>query len=319
MRYFLLKFRVYTVLFLAIMILVPAATSKSADTLRFGVLPVVDTLPLWVGVAEGYFAKENIDLEMVAFQSALERDAALQAKQLDGYFGDLPNTILLIQSGQKIGIATTAFHTHPEHRMFALVTAPGSEIADLAQLKGHEVAISRATVIEYLLDRFLAAQNLPEDWVVKQEIKKMPIRVQMLLAGQVPAALLPEPLATLAETKGGKVLMDDRDLGTALTVLALNREKLAARPDLTRRFLSAYAKAVAAINDDPQKYKPVLTAKTRIPKPVENQYQIPRFPDVQLPSAEDVAAAQAWLARRGMQKGQLAYDAVVLDGAAPGN
>ena len=34
------------------------------------------------------------------------------------------------------------------------------------------------------------------------EIKKIPIRLQMLLSGQVTAALLPEPLLTLAETHG---------------------------------------------------------------------------------------------------------------------
>ena len=303
-------------LFLVIMIL-PGDAAHSADALRFGVLPVVDTLPLWVGIEEGYFAAENIELKMVPFQSALERDAALQAGRLDGYFGDLLNTVLLINAGQSLGIVCTAYHSHPGQRMFALVTAPGSEITDPEGLKGQAVAISRATVIEYLLDRFLAARSLPEDWVVKQEIKKMPIRLQMLLAGKIPAALLPEPLVTLAETKGAKALLDDRDLDASLTVLALKREPADARPDLAARFLKAYGAAVAAINGAPEKYKALLTAKTRVPKPVENQYQIPVFPEVKLPSPADVNAAQAWLIKRGMQQTPLAYEKIVLSAKTP--
>ena len=83
--------------------------------------------------------------------------------------------------------------------MFGIATAPGSGAMSPADLKGRQVAISRATIIEYLLDRIMAAEGFGPDHVAKLEIKKIPVRLQMLLADQVPAALLPEPLLTLAE------------------------------------------------------------------------------------------------------------------------
>lgn len=179
--------------------------ARAADTLRIGTLPVVDTLPLLVGQTENLFTRQDIQMELTPFQSALERDAALQAGKLDGYFGDLLNTVLLIRSGQNLKIVATAFHTHPRHRMFGIVASPGTGALTPAQLKGRQVAISRATIIEYLLDRIMAAEGYDPDYVEKLEIKKIPVRLQMLLADKVPAALLPEPLLTLAESRGAHV------------------------------------------------------------------------------------------------------------------
>jgi ABC-type nitrate/sulfonate/bicarbonate transport system substrate-binding protein len=57
---------------LLVVILLLAAGVASAETFRMGILPVIDTLPLQVGVMEGYFKAENIDLKLVSFSSAME-------------------------------------------------------------------------------------------------------------------------------------------------------------------------------------------------------------------------------------------------------
>ena len=287
-----------------------ALPARAQEPLRLGILPVVDTLPLLVGETEGLFAKAGVPVELVSFQSALERDAALQAGQLDGYFGDILNTILLIRAGQDIKIVTTVFHTHPDFRMFGIVAAPGAELTSLADLAGRQVAISKATIIEYLLDRLLAARGLPPDYVEKLEIKKIPIRMQMLMADQVPAALLPEPLLSLAEFKGGTVLLDDRGLDTSETILALSKDVLL-RPGVAEAFLAVYGQAVRRINQDPETYKDLLMARTRFPMPVKERFRVPVFPEPGPPSAADVAAVQDWLATSGNDTRQLSYEALV--------
>jgi NitT/TauT family transport system substrate-binding protein len=103
-----------------------ALPAQAQEPLKLGILPVVDTLPFLVGETEGLLAKAGLTVELVTFQRALERDAALQAGQLDGYFGDILNTLLLIRAGQDLRIVTTVFHTHPDFRMFGIVAAPGA-------------------------------------------------------------------------------------------------------------------------------------------------------------------------------------------------
>jgi len=285
---------------------------NAKDLVRFGVLPVVDTLPLLVGQESGFFDKENIKLELINFQSALERDAALQAGRLDGYFGDILNTVLLIQTGQPIKIITTAFHSHPDHRMFGVVAAPNAKIKTFSDLRKKPVAISRSTIIEYLLDRMLQARGLSADFVEKYDIKKIPIRLQMLLSDKVPAALLPEPLLTLAESKGAKVLEDDRLINTCLTVLALDLKKAEQIPDLSIRFLRAYGQAVDEINQHPESFKELLIRRTRFPEPIKDKYLIPVFPNVSVPSTKDIADAQKWLKANGSIKNAIDYDRIVL-------
>jgi len=290
------------------------AVSSSGEKLGFGILPVVDVLPLLVGQEKGLFEKEGIDLELISFQSALERDAALQAGRLDGYFGDILNTVLLVQSGEQLKIIATAFHTHPQFRMFGIAAAPGSGIADPAGIRGKDVAISSATIIEYLLDQLLGTRNMSPRDVTKLEIKKIPIRLQMLLSGQVAAALLPEPLLTLAETHGASIVLDDRQLDTALTVLAVNLKNRPALTALIPGFLNAYNAAVDLINEDPSAFKELLITKTQFPMAVKDKYRIPVFPARAVPAEADVLAVQEWLMDNGLIKSRIPYRDMVISG-----
>lgn len=298
-------------LYLIILLLFVPHTGHGKDLLRFGILPVVDTLPLLVGQDAGTFSEQGIDLELISFQSALERDAALQAGKIDGYFGDILNTLLLIQSGQAVRILTTAFHTHPDHRMFGIAAAPKSGITSIEQLKGKDMAISRATIIEYVLDALLRSLDLPSDYVNKQEIKKMPIRLQMLLSNQISSALLPEPLLTLAESKGAHVIKDDRQLGVCLTVLAMDMTRVADQPTLPERFLKAYGAAVTRINQNPEAFKQIMVERTRFPMPVKDLYRVPVFPETAPPGHKDIMTTQDWLVQNGLLKKKIPYAQVV--------
>jgi len=156
---------------------------------------------------------------------------------------------------------------------------------------------------------------LPGD-VSRQEIKKIPIRLQMLLSGQVTAALLPEPLLTLAETHGSKIIMDDRNLDTALTVLAVNLKNRPAITALTPGFLQAYHAAVDRINTNPSEYKEVLITKTQFPSDVKDKYPVPVFPTGGLPAEADVLAVQDWLVKNSLTRTRIPYaDMVIADRA----
>ena len=299
---------------LILLILAFPAIAFPGEKLGFGILPVVDVLPLLAGREKGLFEKEGIDLELISFQSALERDAALQAGRLDGYFGDILNTVLLVRSGEQLKIIATAFHTHPQCRMFGIAVAPGSGITDPAGIKGKDVAISSATVIEYLLDQLLATRNMGTRDVTKVDIKKIPIRLQMLLSGQVTAALLPEPLLTLAETHGASIVLDDRKLNTALTVLAVNLKNRPAATTLIPGFLKAYDAAVDLINANPSAFKELLITKTQFPLAVKDSYPVPVFPARAVPAEADVQAVQEWLLKNGLIKTRIPYADMVISG-----
>ncbi len=76
---------------------------------------------------------------------------------------------------------------------FAIIAGSQSNISAVSDLEGREIAISNNTVIEYITDTLRGDVQLQ-----KLEVKKVPIRMQMLLDNEIDAATLPEPLASYA-------------------------------------------------------------------------------------------------------------------------
>jgi len=278
----------------------PALAGSHA--LRLGILPVLDTLPLQVAHKEGLFAEQGLEVELVPFSSALERDTAMQSGRLDGYFGDILNTLLLIQSGVPMRMVTVSWRTTPGEPMFGLLRAQKAQDSDSL-----EVGISRSSIIEYLLDRMRNQPAGKELELSVVEVKQIPIRLQMLLSGQLQAALLPEPLVSLAVLKGAELLVTDENLDMPLTVVCLHEYKA----ELMDDFMDAYAEAVERINEAPEKYRMLMVETCRVPKPLAESFPVYTFPEPAVPTEREIWPVQQWMLTRGLLQGMLDYETLV--------
>ena len=287
-------------------------TALHAETLRIGVLPAADSIVLEAAADEGLFKKEGLDVVTVPFRSALEVGAAMRAGQLAGHFGDLMNVITQNATGAAQKVILTTTHTSAAQRAFGFVVSPkaADRIQSLSDLKG------AATIFDYLLDRMKMEEKLPAGAVKNVEIRQIPIRLQMLLAGKVETALLPEPLVTVVEKKGGRVIWDDAGLNEALAVVALRKEKLDTRT--VTGFRKAVAEAARLIEADPGKYRAVMVKKRLIPAPVAAGYKMVRFSLFgtadglpPLPTESDVKRVGAWMLDHKMVKSVPSYADIV--------
>lgn len=295
----------------ALLVVCASAACAQPVQIRFGILPVIDTLPLQVAVQEGYFAEQGLDVELVPFTSALERDTAMQAGQIDGYFGDLIATCLLVQSGVDMHIALVSWHTMPGWPMFGVVTSPANATKSAADLKGARVGLSQSTIMEFLLDRMEARNGLGQGYFERMEVKKIPIRLQMLLSDQLDAAILPEPLVSLATFKGGAQVFTDEDLDIPVTVLCLASRYFNEDGKDYRKFIAAYSKAVQAIEQNPEDYRELMAQVCRIPPPLVPNFPMYPYPDPSLPTQADLEDVQNWMLGRGMLKESIAYKRLV--------
>lgn len=297
---------------LAAVLTLALVTSAQADTkIRFGILPVLDTLPLQVAAKDGLFADQGLDVELVRFNSALERDTAMQAGQLDGYFGDIIATYLLIDRNVPMYIALTSWRTRPGFPMFGIARSPANQDRPLKEMEGTSLGYSRSTIMEYLADKISEKMGLPEDYFSRVEIKKMPIRLQMLMTDQVDSALLPEPLLTLAEFKGGSVLVTAENLNMPLTVLCLHRQFFDGGADVYIRFLTAYKEAVRRLAKTPEAYRQLMAETCRIPKPLVDRFPIYPYPAPELPSASELDDVQRWMLEKGLLKEAVPHELVL--------
>lgn len=285
--------------------------------IRFGVLPVLQALPLFVAQERGIFAKHGLDVELIPFNTAAEKDIALSTGSIDGYFGDLLTPIVLKANGRDVTIVATNYDTRKDRRMFAVLGKPGGKARSAADLADVPVAISSNSVIDYVTERLLTSKGVAEGKVASLEAKNIGLRMQMLLSGQVEAATLPEPLVTAAIAKGAILLADDSGLGESQTVLVFAGPFVKQRGQAVKAFLAAQNEANRLINSDPDSVRGIMVEHVRLPEPLKANYPVPRFPELFPPDKEAVQAIVKWLQKRGVITPALTYEQVVDAGFLP--
>lgn len=280
---------------LALTALVAIPFCAAAAPLKFGVLNDISSLPYLVADDEGLFAQAGVDVQLVRFQSAVERDAALQAGAVDGAIGDLLGAALAREQGFKLmAVAST------EGR-YVLLGAPGQKLT-LKGLAGQSIGGSTNTIIHFMVSRMLTGAGVAPSDVNLLSVPKMPVRLEMLLQGQLKAASIPDPLAAVALSRGATLLGDSDRLNEDPAVILFNQPFVDANAPKIAAFLAAGDRAGKAINADHDRYWKFLVDKAGFPDGVKTWFVFPSYRPPRLPSDAAVASVTAWLKDRGLVK-----------------
>lgn len=291
--------------------------SKPGDKMKIGLLPIVDSLPFIVAADKGYFRDEGIDAEIINFDSALERDSTLLAKEIDGTLGDILAVASLNNSGAPTKIVSLGLGETGSEGRFAILAAPGSGITKPEQLKNVPVAISTNSIIEYVTDNLLAGSGLKPEEIIKESIPKIPVRYDLLMKGQIKAACLPDPLAALAESKGAILVADDTSSNLSQTVIYFRDDYLDKNGQAVTKFLRAYARAAKEINENPAAYRSLLVERARVPQEALGVFKMDHYPMPVLPERAQVERVVRWMEGKGLLKKQLGYEDLTRAGLLP--
>jgi len=258
-----------------------AVCSQAQEPLRLGVLLIEDSVPLYVAEKEELYGAHGVDVELIPFLSALERDSALTAGAIDGAVSDPVGALLFDRGRGIIKITSLLLGKTPEEGVFAILSSPDSNLYSVDDLKNVAIAVSNATIIEYVTERLLEDTGFLPSEIHTIEVRKMAIRMQMLLADSVKAATLPEPLASIAASRGAHVLLRDSDGKGSLsqTVIIFRTAVLENRLTEVQRFFGALSQAVDMINTSPETFRELFVEKSRLPPFLAEEYAIPRYPE----------------------------------------
>jgi NitT/TauT family transport system substrate-binding protein len=175
--------------------------------------------------------------------------------------------------------------------------------------------MSTNTIIQYAVDAIAGAAGLSQDDYQTVAVPKMPVRMEMLLAGQIDAAGLPEPLLTAAVARGAVLVGTTDEFGIDAAVMLFSKAALDSRLDDVKRLYKAYAAATEKIEVAPDSYRTYLVEKASFPEEVRNAYRFVRYRKPALPPTEQLEAALAWMDARGLLSKKLAPSDLV-DGRA---
>jgi NitT/TauT family transport system substrate-binding protein len=304
--------RLVSVVLLALIFAGCVPAKPEEPKLKLALIPVLDTIPIFIAQQNGYFAEQGITIETVPVKSPQERDVLVTTGQVDGVLTDLQSVGLLNKDAPKLKAVYTARRPFPDAPMFRILAGPKTNITTPADLKGVPIGISANTVMEYLADRMLAGEGLTPDEIAKIEIGQIPVRFEQLMNGNIQAAALPDPLAQGAIAAGARLIVDDSKYADlSQSVLTFTTEALKAKPDTVKKFLVAWEKAVNELNANPDKYRGVLIEQGRVPASIQDSYAMPPFPGRGVPSENEVRDVVTWLKAKGLVGRDIPYSDVV--------
>lgn len=299
-------------------LLTACSTPQESAPMRLGLLPILDALPMYVAEDQGYFAEHGVEVEFIPVSSAAERDQLMQAGQIDGMINDLVSTMIYNRESQQIVVvrfARTATADFPQYRVLAAGSTDYELPADLARVP---IGVSEGTVIEYTTDRLLEIAGLTPDEIVTLAVPSIPDRMSLLNSGELEAANLPDPLASLAIQNGARVIIDDTtapEIGNSL--ISFRTEYVEQNPDAIRGFLAALEQATQDINADKERWSDLLVERNLVPEPLLGSYAIPDFPLASVPTQAQFADVLQWTQSEGIVEGDVQYSDSVDDSYLP--
>ena len=277
-----------------------AALSASAagPVLRIGLMPAMNSAPLVVADRAGFFAREGVTVELQLFTSQLNRETALQAGRVDGTVSDLINAIQAWARGFPLRV------TSASQGVFSLLAAPAAGPATLAAWKGGGRRVSTGllenSTVYYVAERALERGGVDPGTIDLVPVVQVPARMELLLAGKVEAAVLPEPLASLAVLRGARRLADSAVDDAASGVLLFRTPVILGRAAEIRAFYRAYDLAVAELAARPAAWRAAVVEACQFPREVEAGLAFPRYLPAYLPGEADVRDVASWMIGKGL-------------------
>jgi NitT/TauT family transport system substrate-binding protein len=195
----------------------------------------------------GYFANENLDVELVNIPSSTRSIAALLANEVQFGTADGANLAQAAAQGGTVKLVLGITN----HLVFSIMVAP--TIKTPADLKGKRLGITTPGSSTYTAAlQALKLWGLTERDVALIALTEVPNIYAALVAGQVDAGSVSPPTNTRAKAAGFTELINLATSGPDYPSvgIAANTTYITANPDVVKRFIRAYSRGVNRFRTD---------------------------------------------------------------------
>jgi NitT/TauT family transport system substrate-binding protein len=225
-------------------LLLAAATGAAAagDPLKVGYLPAIGHAKYFIAYDQGFFAKENIEVELVEFQNSADGINALINGKLDTGSFSTPAPLLFYSKGSDIKIIGGIMG---QDGSVIIKPERAGDIRSVADLRGKKVATVRLASSDAVVRTALKEGGI--DWrsdLEIYELKNPPAVIEAVKSGEVDAGVVWGPFDLRAEQQGLKVVIRSGEIypGHPCCRLIVTSKQLG-NPQLIERFLRALLRA----------------------------------------------------------------------------
>lgn len=282
--------------------------SKTQNIITIGIMPDVESVPFIIAEKNGYFAQNGVKVKIEHFTSAKDRDSALQSGKLDGVVTDVLAVVFANEGGIDLKMIAK------NDGNILLMGGKDSGIGSIADLPGKAVGLSTNTIMEFTVDRMLVAAGLEAGEIKKVTIPPLPTRLEMLQAGKIDAAILPEPLAGLAIKNGALALSSTDQLKNKAGAIAFTGRMVRDNPQEIKAIFKSYNQAVDYLQKEPvSSYADFIIQEQGFPPAVKGILQMPEYHHATPPDSRIVADAVKWMQEKNLIKKEFQYKDLVAE------
>jgi len=249
-----------------------ASKVQEKMVLNIGLMPAVDTAPIFLAQEKGYFEDHNLEINIEIFTNAQDRQSALQSGAIDGAMTDL------------IALAT---NVNGGFMMKATMLTDGMFVilANEATKDKNSVSVG---MMEISVSNFLVEQWLGETYEVEKVfVNAIPARLEAVATNQLDMGLFPEPIATVGELKGLEKMTYEPVDGFSPDVMAFTQTAIDEKSEALKAFNDAYNKAVADIQADESLARDVIINNIpNVSEDLKELINLPEYNKARLPSDE---------------------------------
>lgn len=240
--------------------------------LRVSTIPIIDTAPLQVGIAKGFFAAEGLEVDTTPTTGGAAGLPALAAGQVQITFSNIISIVLGAKQGLGFEVIAAGSGTGDKIPDLAgLVAKKGSTIKSGKDLEGKRVAVNTRNNIIWLYARaWVQATGGNPDAVTYLEVP-FPQMIDAVKSDRVDVAFVVEPFMS-SGLQSGAVTVVGWPYNTVQKRIpvgqyAATRTYIEQNPQVIEKFVRAYNKAVDWTNQNAgnDEWVKIVSGYTRLP------------------------------------------------------
>ena len=252
------------------------------EQITVGVIPIVDTAPIWLGDDQGFFEEEGLDLTIETATGGAAIVPGIQSGSYDFAFSNLISLMVANDRGLSMKVVANGITTTGDTNsdVGSVLVKADSDITAPKDLAGKKVSVNNLsnigdTTISELVDRD-GGDASTIDFV---EVP-FPDAPAALENGIVDAAWILEPFQSTALDEGARMLMAnfaefDPELDVA--VYFTTSDYIDENPELTEKFTRAMNKSLEYAQQNPDAVRDIVGTYTQISDEVRAEMVLPRF------------------------------------------
>lgn len=257
--------------------------SGTATAITVGVIPIIDVAPIYLGVDQGFFADEGLDVTLETAQGGAAIVPAVVSGQYQFGFSNATSLLLATSSGLALqGVTAGVSTTGEDGADFGAVVVPGdSDITSAADLAGKRVAVNtlnniNTTTINKAVDD--AGGDASTIEYVELAFPDIPAAVA---SGDVDAGQVVEPFLTSAQDQGMKQVVSNyvaTDPDLTISLYFTSDDYAAQDPEVVDAFARAMTTSLEYADSHPDEVRSTLGEYMKIDEAVAQAVTLPRWP-----------------------------------------